>query len=89
MKRIGQIITLLLIAGLVNGQGISKKLQDAVRNLQADDQLKSGMVAFYVLEQKTGTVVLNENGRIGLPVASSQKVSSRNPWIPRMTRVGY
>jgi D-alanyl-D-alanine carboxypeptidase/D-alanyl-D-alanine-endopeptidase (penicillin-binding protein 4) len=74
MKRTGQIIVLLMLVGWANGQGISKKLQEAVRVFEADEQLKSGMLALYVLEQKTGTVVFNENGTTGLPVASSQKV---------------
>ncbi|MCW3080338.1 D-alanyl-D-alanine carboxypeptidase/D-alanyl-D-alanine-endopeptidase [Segetibacter sp.] len=74
MKKLVQFITLLIVFGFANGQGISKKLQDAAQSLKADDQLKSGMLAFYVLDQKTGTVVINENGTIGLPVASSQKV---------------
>ena len=74
MKRIVQIITLLMVAGFASGQGISKRLHDSVTILEADDQLKSGMLAFYVFDQKTGTVVLDENGTTGLPVASSQKV---------------
>ncbi|GEO10217.1 D-alanyl-D-alanine carboxypeptidase/D-alanyl-D-alanine endopeptidase [Segetibacter aerophilus] len=74
MKKLVQSITLLIVFGFASGQGISKKLQDAVKTLEMDDQLKSGMLAFYVVDQKTGSVVLNENGTIGLPFASSQKV---------------
>lgn len=74
MKRTVQIIALLMVVGFVNAQGISNRLQDAVRSFKNDDQLKSGMLSFYVLEQKTGYVVINENGTIGVPVASSQKV---------------
>lgn len=74
MKRTVQIIALLLVVGFVDAQGISKRLQDAVRSFENDDQLKSGMLSFYVLEQKTGSVVINQNGTIGVPVASSQKV---------------
>lgn len=74
MKRTLQIIALLMIVGLSQGQEISRRLQDATRNLENDEQLRSGMLAFYVVDQKTGAVVLNQNGTIGLPVASSQKV---------------
>ncbi|MDQ6815143.1 MAG: D-alanyl-D-alanine carboxypeptidase/D-alanyl-D-alanine-endopeptidase [Bacteroidota bacterium] len=74
MKLTGQIIVLLMFAGFATGQGVSRKLQEAVQIFEADEQLKSGMLAFYVVDQKTGTVVFNENGTTGLPVASSQKV---------------
>lgn len=74
MKRIVAFITLLLLAGFVSGQGISKRLQDAIAILAADEQLKSGMIGFYVVNQKTGAVAFDKNGSIGMPVASSQKV---------------
>jgi D-alanyl-D-alanine carboxypeptidase/D-alanyl-D-alanine-endopeptidase (penicillin-binding protein 4) len=74
MKSIVQFIALLLVAVVVNGQDISKKLKDAIKNLESDEQMQSGFVGFYVVKQKDGAVVLNENGSIGLPVASSQKV---------------
>jgi D-alanyl-D-alanine carboxypeptidase/D-alanyl-D-alanine-endopeptidase (penicillin-binding protein 4) len=74
MKKLVQFITLLMVFGFASGQGISKRLQDAVEILKMDDQLKSGMLAMYVLDQKTGSTILNENGTIGVPFASSQKV---------------
>jgi D-alanyl-D-alanine carboxypeptidase/D-alanyl-D-alanine-endopeptidase (penicillin-binding protein 4) len=74
MKITVQIIVLLLAVVLAKGQGISQKLQDAVRSLEADNQLKSGLVALYVIDQKTGNVVISKNGSLGLPVASTQKV---------------
>lgn len=63
-----------MVIGSVNGQGVSKKLQEAVANFEADDQMKSGMMGFYVVNQRSGAIVFNENGAIGLPIASSQKV---------------
>jgi D-alanyl-D-alanine carboxypeptidase/D-alanyl-D-alanine-endopeptidase (penicillin-binding protein 4) len=74
MKKIVLIVTILIEAVLVDGQTVSKKLLNAVKNLEADDQLKSGMLALNVIEQKSGLVLFDENGSIGLPVASSQKV---------------
>lgn len=74
MKRTLQIIALLIITGFANGQEISKKLQYAIKILETDQQLKSGLVALYVMDQKSNVVVCNENGTIGLPVASTQKV---------------
>jgi len=74
MKSVVQFIALLFISGFINAQGVSKKLNDAVRSLEADAQMKSAILGFYVVSQQNGSVVFSENAAIGLPVASSQKV---------------
>src|SRR3954452_8893412 len=74
MNRTVQFIALLMLVVSVNGQGIRKKVQEAVAGLEADYQLASGMIGFYVVSEKTGEVICNRNGSIGMPVASSQKV---------------
>ncbi|HSU52148.1 MAG TPA: D-alanyl-D-alanine carboxypeptidase, partial [Segetibacter sp.] len=74
MKRTIQIIVLLMTVGLVHGQEVYKRLQSAVKNLQGDEQLKSGVLAFSVGDQKTGNIVFSENGTTGLPAGSTQKV---------------
>ncbi len=74
MKSIVQFIVLSMIAGIVNAQGISKKLADAVAALEADDQMKSGILGLYVVKQQGGAVVFNKNAAIGFAMASSQKV---------------
>lgn len=73
MKTAVQIICSLLITGLLHGQQISKKLDDAVKNLEADSQMKSALIGFYVSD-RNGAVVFDKNATIGLAVASSQKV---------------
>lgn len=74
MKKIVPFIALLMLAGFVSAQGITKKLSDAVASFEADDQLKSGMIGLYVVSQQSGNVVFDRNGLLGMPVASSQKV---------------
>lgn len=58
----------------LQGQSLSKRLNDAVKQLEADQQTKSGLVALYVANNQTGEVIYSNNGSTGLPVASSQKV---------------
>lgn len=73
MKTAVHFICSLLITGFVHAQNISKKLDDAIKNLEADSQMKSAIIGFYVADH-SGAVVFEKNSEIGLAVASSQKV---------------
>jgi len=73
MKTAVAFICSLLITGFLYSQQISKKLEDAVINLEADNQMKSAMISFYVINAD-GSVVFDKNSKTGLAVASSQKV---------------
>ncbi len=73
MKTAVQFICSLFITGILHAQDISKKLDDAVKNLEADSQMKSAIIGFYVTD-RNGAVVFDKNSTIGLAVASSQKV---------------
>ncbi|HEX8676482.1 MAG TPA: D-alanyl-D-alanine carboxypeptidase, partial [Segetibacter sp.] len=73
MKTAVQLICSLLITGFLHAQNISKKLDDAVKKFEADSQMKNGILGFYVTNS-TGAVVFDKNSKIGLAVASSQKV---------------
>src|SRR4051812_18436230 len=55
-------------------QQISNQLQQAVKEVESDKQLKYGTLAFHVIEPASGKVLFSHNGYTGLPVASSQKV---------------
>ncbi|MDB5247241.1 MAG: dacB [Segetibacter sp.] len=74
MKRVVSFAWLLMIVGFGNAQGVSKRLGDAVRALENDSQMQSAIVGIYVADQKTGAIVFERNARIGLAIASSQKV---------------
>ena len=43
-------------------------------HFEADKQMKSGAIGFYVIDQKSGAVIFEKNADMGLAVASSQKV---------------
>jgi D-alanyl-D-alanine carboxypeptidase/D-alanyl-D-alanine-endopeptidase (penicillin-binding protein 4) len=74
MKGVVQFLGLLLIAGFVHAQPVPKQLTEAVRLLEMDSQMKYGLLGLYVVDQKTGGVVFDKNAKLGMEVASSQKV---------------
>lgn len=73
MKTVLPFICSLLMTGFLIAQPVKEKLADAVKILEADSQLKSAIVGFCVRE-RSGAVVFDKNAKIGLAVASSQKV---------------
>ena len=68
------LIGSLLLVFPAHAQGILKRLEDAVRTLKQDSQMKNAILGFNVVEQKTGKTFFEINGDVGLAVASSQKV---------------
>lgn len=56
------------------GQDIALKLSQGYEHLLADSQLSHSIVAFYVVDSKSGTVLIDKNGTVGLAAASTQKV---------------
>ncbi|WP_018611337.1 D-alanyl-D-alanine carboxypeptidase/D-alanyl-D-alanine endopeptidase [Segetibacter koreensis] len=74
MKTAVAFICSLLVSTFAHSQKIARKLEDAVINLEADTQMKSAIIAFYVIDAKSGEVIFSKNADIGLTVASSQKV---------------
>jgi serine-type D-Ala-D-Ala carboxypeptidase/endopeptidase (penicillin-binding protein 4) len=74
MRTIILFVSSVLMIGIAKGQGVIKKLDEAVENLQDDDQMRNALLGFYVVESKTGETVYSKNKDIGFAVASSQKV---------------
>lgn len=74
MKSILKIIVLILMAAFANAQEVFTKLQQNVSSFEADEQMKSGLLGLYVINEKTGTIVFEKNANTGMPIASSQKV---------------
>lgn len=73
MKGVVQFVALVCLVSVVNAQTVIKELAEAVKRLESDEQMKYGIVSFYVVD-KSGGVVYEKNSRVGLPVASTQKV---------------
>lgn len=74
MRTIILFIGSLLLGEFISAQGLLKKLDVAVKNLEEESQMQSALLGFYVVEQKTGKAFYDKNARIGLAVASSLKV---------------
>ncbi|GGH57903.1 D-alanyl-D-alanine carboxypeptidase/D-alanyl-D-alanine-endopeptidase (penicillin-binding protein 4) [Filimonas zeae] len=75
MKKLIILIGVLLpFLRYAAAQDVAAKLQKAVQQLQGDTQMQHALLGFYVVNTKTGEVVCNYNGGIGMAPASSQKV---------------
>jgi len=69
------LITLFCCVGsFCVAQNMDAKLSMAIKNIEADDQLKHATISFYVVDSKSGKVVFDKNAQIGLAPASCQKV---------------
>jgi len=55
-------------------QGVTNRLRQAFSTFEADSQMRNGIASLYVLDARTGNVVFEKNGSIGLAPASTQKV---------------
>ena len=70
------IFILILFIGQRNAsaQGVKDKLEKAYKRFEKDEQLSNAISSLYVIEEETGRVVFDQNSRIGLAGASTQKV---------------
>lgn len=74
MKKIVLHGLCLLMVLCANCQTVAFKLQQAIKNLSGEPQMKYASMSLYVVDQKTGNAIFNYNGQTGLVPASSQKV---------------
>lgn len=73
MKTALCFICSLVFCGLVHSQNTAVKLYKAIKNLEADSQMKSAILGFYVTGVN-GEIICAENSAFGLAAASCQKV---------------
>ncbi|HVZ55707.1 MAG TPA: D-alanyl-D-alanine carboxypeptidase/D-alanyl-D-alanine-endopeptidase [Chitinophagaceae bacterium] len=74
MRSIGILAWGLLLTGNLFGQSVAEQLQRAFRDFQADSQLRHALVSLYVTDARSGAVIFDVNGNIGMAPASTQKV---------------
>jgi len=74
MRTIIFFIGLMFTGGIVKSQVLFNKLDEAVKNLENDSQMKNAILGLVVLDQKTNSIIYNKNAGVGLAIASSQKV---------------
>lgn len=73
MKRLTLAFSLLWMVAFAQAQ-VQTKLDNAVRLLLADDQMKHAIAGFYVVESNSGKAIYALNEEVGLAPASTQKV---------------
>ena len=64
----------LLFSSFSFGQSITEQLNAALKKLEGDEQFKHAILSMYVVDSKTGKVIIDRNAQIGLAPASCQKV---------------
>jgi D-alanyl-D-alanine carboxypeptidase/D-alanyl-D-alanine-endopeptidase (penicillin-binding protein 4) len=71
-----KILLLILIAQVQTGmaQTIAVKLANAIKNFEADAQVRHGIISLYVADAQTGKTVYEHNAQIGMAPASTQKI---------------
>ncbi len=74
MKTVFYLLCLIILPFLGSAQGLQQKLDAALQRLQQDSQAIHSIVSLYVVNSKTGLVLYDMNGDVGLAPASSQKV---------------
>lgn len=74
MLRTTLVILCTFVHTLVLSQSVSGQLSSAFKTFQNDPQLRNGMASLFVLNAKTGQVVYEQNGQLGLAPASTMKV---------------
>ncbi len=73
MKKVWLFIYLLIPVSSFC-QDIALQLGAAIKKIEEDDQFKHAIVSLYVVDAKTGSVIFDKNGVIGLAPASCQKI---------------
>jgi D-alanyl-D-alanine carboxypeptidase/D-alanyl-D-alanine-endopeptidase (penicillin-binding protein 4) len=73
MKTINLLI-LLVCSFAAGAQSVPARLADAFSAFEKDAQMVNGIASLYVVEAKSGKVVFDRNGSVGLAPASTQKV---------------
>jgi D-alanyl-D-alanine carboxypeptidase/D-alanyl-D-alanine-endopeptidase (penicillin-binding protein 4) len=65
---------MVLVTLFTYPQGLSTKLSKAIMAMEDDDQFKHASLSLYVADTKSGKVIFEKNGQLGLAPASCQKV---------------
>lgn len=74
MKKVCLLWMISLAAMLCYAQTVQQKMGNAVKQLQADSQMKHAIMSIVVVDSKAGKIVYEHNPQIGLAAASTQKI---------------
>lgn len=73
-EKLFSLLAILFVFNIANAQTITQKLDVAVKKFQQDNQMKYGIIGFYVIDAKTGNKIYGINENTGLAPASTLKV---------------
>lgn len=73
MKKFSAILLLMLSSVFAYSQ-TAQKLKTAMSSFNADDQLNYAISSLYVIDATTGETVFDQNSRVGLAPASTEKI---------------
>jgi D-alanyl-D-alanine carboxypeptidase/D-alanyl-D-alanine-endopeptidase (penicillin-binding protein 4) len=68
------LLVSLFLGGNNIAQSIKEKLDLAIEKMEADSQMRHGLVAFCVADGKTGQILYDHHSQIGMAPASCQKI---------------
>lgn len=74
MKTYSILTVLLLLSVCCFAQTVTQRIDKAIKQLQADPQMKHATMSLYVVETRTGKPVYALNEQVGLAPASTQKI---------------
>ena len=77
MSRMKKILILFLVSIYVHGvaaQSVAVKLANAIKQFEADQQLRHGIISLCVADAQTGKTLYEHYSQLGLPAASTQKL---------------
>ncbi len=75
MKKVFLVLAVYLLSIAVSfGQALPQRLQAAYSIFENEEQLRHAISSLYVVDAKTGQLVFEKNGQVGLAPASTQKI---------------
>lgn len=74
MQRILSLLIICFSTSALCAQTVNERLTQAFMGFEEDAQLRSALASLYVIDAKSGRVLFDKNGSIGLAPASTQKI---------------
>lgn len=74
MNKVCWFVVFMMWCCILRAQNIEQKLLTAVKQLEADPQMRHAILGFAVADGKTGKMIFEHNSQVGLAPASTQKI---------------
>lgn len=74
MKKLTILFLISLYVHAITAQSVAVKLGNAVKQFEADKQVRHGIISLCVADAQTGKTLYEHHSQLGLPAASTQKL---------------